>query len=201
MPDNLNTEAKREAARTVIAEESRRVRILKKFTAARKVFESNPRGPSFLPVLNTVQFCLICYLDVPLLTWQMMCAETPWRRKLNARLLAMTLAEYLEDFPSLFGKNFRTSLGQSGAGDLLLGELARTMKKLHEFKRKHEPMLREIRNVTAAHRDNDADLFLGVVGGINPSEIWELSEEFSNLIGGLLKLFKSVLPLDFGVKG
>jgi hypothetical protein len=188
----LTAKDQRAAGVTMLKEENRRIVVLRRFTESRRMIERHQSAQCLGPIFNSVQFLLICDLDVPLLTWEMMCSETLWRRKLVARLLAMTLAEYLEDLPQVLGKEFMPTLKAVCRGERLFSELKASMNKLKDFKGRHERTLREIRNSTAAHREQDSDLFLAALDAINPDELWKLSVEFSNILGEFLGLMIKV---------
>jgi hypothetical protein len=131
---------------------------------------------------NASQFCLICELDLSILIFDLSMADTQWRKKLYARLLAMTLVECVEDITQLFGKEFGQSLDKAIAKNDYKQKLNPIVKALTEFKKKHERDFRDIRNIAAAHRDQDAARQLSTINKIDPKNIANLSLEFVELL-------------------
>jgi hypothetical protein len=131
---------------------------------------------------NASQFCLICELDLSILIFDLSMADTQWRKKLYARLLAMTLVECVEDITQLFGKEFRQSLDKAITKNDYKLKLNPIVKALIEFKKKHERDLRDIRNIAAAHRDKNAAHQLSTINKIDPKTLQNLSLEFVELL-------------------
>ena len=120
-------------------------------------------------------------------------ADTQWRKKLYARLLAMTLVECVEDITQLLGKEFRLSLDKAIAKNDYKQKLNPIVKALIEFKKKHECDLRDIRNIAAAHRDQDAARQLSAINKINPKTLQNLSLEFVELLLPFNKMMTEVM--------
>jgi hypothetical protein len=131
---------------------------------------------------NASQFCLICELDLSILVFDLSMADTQWRKKLYARLLAMTLVECVEDTTQLLGKEFRQNLDKAITKNDYKQKLNPIVKALTEFKKKHERNLRDIRNIAAAHRDQDAARQLSTINKIDPKALQNLSLEFVELL-------------------
>lgn len=142
---------------------------------------------------NASQFCLICELDLSILVFDLSMADTQWRKKLYARLLAMTLVECVEDITQLLGKEFRLSLDKAIAKNDYKQKLNPIVKALIEFKKKHECDLRDIRNIAAAHRDQDAARQLSAINKINPKTLQNLSLEFVELLLPFNKMMTEVM--------
>jgi len=138
--------------------EARTRKVYELMVKARSLFKKHADLRPFLVLNDSLLLCLVYDLDISLLTLQMLFAETAWRRKLNARLLAMTLWECIDDLPAISGKEFRTAITELTIGDQLRARLDYTLNKMHRFKHEHEKILLEIRKVAAAHREHDLDL-------------------------------------------
>ena len=131
---------------------------------------------------NASQFCMICELDLSILHFDLYMANTPWRKKLYARLLAMTLVECVEDITQLLGKEFRQNLDKAITKNDYKQKLNPIVKALTEFKKKHERNFRDIRNIAVAHRDQNAERQLVTINKIDPKMLGNLSLEFMGLL-------------------
>lgn len=176
-------ETKRRTRLELDKHEKRILILLDVCSRSRRIAEKEKSFSHLVPLLNAVQYTIIADLDLSFLTYQMMIAESDWERKLSARILAMTLVECVEDTAQILGKNFRI------AADAIFNESEHFQKidlirrKIAMFRRKHEGMLRELRNIAAAHRDKDGDLQLVAIKNTNVKVIWRLSMEFTRLLG------------------
>jgi hypothetical protein len=145
------------------------------------------------PLWNAIQYCSIADLDLSILIHQLMVAETDWRRKLYARMLAMTLFECVSDIPAIMAKDFRSGItSRANKNDVWEG-VESVRKDLANFGKKHKIILEEIRHIAIAHRDQRADLQLVVIKNIRVTMIWELSMEFKRI----LEKFNGLMLLVF----
>ncbi|HEX3856861.1 MAG TPA: hypothetical protein VHY30_06160 [Verrucomicrobiae bacterium] len=149
--------------------------------------------PAYMPLWNAFQYCGIADLDLSILIYQLMGAETDWRRKLNARVLAMTLFECVDDIPAILAKDFQAGIASLANGHSLMEELDSIRKDLAGFGKKHKNILEEIRHIATAHRDQRADLQMVVIKGINVKMVCELSMEFR----GILEKFNNLMAKVF----
>lgn len=145
------------------------------------------------PLWNAIQYCSIADLDLSILIHQLMVAETDWRRKLYARMLAMTLFECVSDIPAIMAKDFRSGItSRANKNDVWEG-VESVRKDLANFGKKHKIILEEIRHIAIAHRDQRADLQLVVIKNIRVTMVWELSMEFKTI----LEKFNGLMLLVF----
>lgn len=186
--------AKRRERLELEKHEQRILSLLNGISLARRNSELKENFSCFVPLWNAVQYCNIADLDLSILTHQMMVADSDWRRKLNARILAMSLAECIEGTSQVLGKQFQNTVSIAFNGNVHLQELQIIRKKLTTFRKKHERMLREIRNIAAAHRDTDADLQLIAIDNTDVRIIWGLAAEFTGLLGRFGNLMTKVFP-------
>lgn len=185
-------QAKQSARVELDKHEQRVLKSLALCSETRRLLEKDARFLPFVPLWNAVQYCSVADLDLSILVYQVMIAETGWRRNLNARLLAMTLVECVEDIGSVLGKDFQNTASVILNGNKHLEELRLIRSSISEFRKDHERMLREIRNSAAAYRDKDADLQMVVINSTNAKNIWELSRQFLNHLDRFTKLMTLV---------
>jgi hypothetical protein len=100
-----------------------------------------------------------------------------WRRKLTARLLALTIVEAADEFTSLLGREFRSSVNQLNA-ESTVPQLNAVHGELSRFRAAHGGRLRALRNTVVAHRDPDASAQIEALRTLNVGEVetlgWEL---------------------------
>ena len=197
-PTKLNAistldQAKQKARIELDRNEQRDLRVLDVCSEARRLLEKDKNLSAFVPLYNAVQYCGIADLDLSILVHQMMTAETDWRRKLYARLLAMTLVECIEDIESVMGKKFQNTASVVLNGSTHLNEVYEIRSTISKFGKQHGALLREIRNIAAAHRDRDAELQIVVINNTDIKNIWTLSMEFLNHLGQFTELMTRVL--------
>ena len=171
----------------LLAVESKEKAILSalKKTAAASKSAGKVRLDEHVKLLNAFQFCMICDLDVSILHRDLLMATEPWRQKLYARLLAMTLFESVEDITQLLGKEFRKNLDRAITKNDYKQKLNPIVKALNGFKNKHEHDFRDIRNNAVAHRDQNVERQLATIEKIDPEMVERLSFEFMELLSPL----------------
>jgi len=124
---------------------------------------------------NVALFLLLFERDIAYLKRDAVLALTNRRRQHIARQLSVQLYECSEDMPQLLGKEFRESLVALGAGDAEFKALKKVTKKLSAFKRTHHEALKEIRNVSGAHRDHRAAHQMRVIEDVDLVEVLRIS--------------------------
>ncbi len=114
---------------------------------------------------------------------QVMYAETSWPQNLNARLLAMTMLECVDDLPQLCGREFRQAVADLTFADDLRGKLDIILKEMNKFRSRNQSSLNDIRNNVAAHRDHDLDNFFNGLKKADPKQLCDLARSLSRLLG------------------
>ena len=173
--------------------EARIIAALRSFSQLREGLKKSEHLRQFLAINDAAQLCLVYDLDISLLTFQTLYAETEWPRNLNARLLAMTIWECVDDLQKITGERFRSAVSALTMGNELQTRVDKTMKQMNKFKNEHERMLVEIRKITAAHRDLDLGLLFDVMKRTNPKTLFKLSMELSRLLGEFTSVLKDVI--------
>jgi hypothetical protein len=133
-------------------------------------------------VLNVAIFAVVWNADLSVLLEELrVLNEAPgwaagWKRKLTARLLALTIVEAVDEFTGLLGRDFRTAVRQL-TDDATLEQLNDIHKALTRFRDGHESELRIVRNTIIAHRDPDAAIQTESLRSLNVKHVEELGWE------------------------
>ena len=152
-----------------------------------------------LYVINVNQFVAICNFDISILAEDLLLTEPGWRRKLYARLVAITIVEFMEDIAELLGKDFRDKLDTIAGDSVEIEELSGIGKKLSRLRKEHEKELRSIRNIAIGHRDKNARVQLELIDGLDVNNLVMLAiaiiEWQTSLVNFIVHLLESV-PQD-----
>ena len=163
-------------------------------TAATKVAKHGTAEA--LHLYEVSKFFIVYVADLTVLTRDMACHPDWWASRLYARLLAMTMLEFVEDVPQVLGKRFRESLKAVAPADVHSKRVSGITKQLSDFRKKHETLLRQIRRISAAHRDHDANLLLSVIEEININSLVKMATELQDLqtdfSGAMADVFQSI---------
>ena len=104
---------------------------------------------------NLCIFSDIISIDLTILLEKVRLANRDQERKLYARVIALTIVDYLDNISVLIGRDCLTELKNNNMTEFL-DEFKSVHKKFSVFKKNNERVLREIRNNTIAHKAKDA---------------------------------------------
>ncbi len=105
--------------------------------------------------------------DLSILVEDLALERDYWRRRFNARHLALLAYETTEDLQTLLGKSFRDALNKLGVLSQFEQNLRDARKPLDGFWRQHQAALKQVRTTAAAHRDQDGMAVLNTIENIN----------------------------------
>ena len=88
-------------------------------------------------IININQFVMLFNYDLSILGYGLLAIEDGWRRKLYARLLALTVVEFLEDIGELLGKNFRSKVAAIDDNSASIDKLNSILKQLNQIRTRH----------------------------------------------------------------
>jgi len=164
---------------------------LKNLASSKAARRYEGQFPAHAPIWNAIQYCAIAHLDLSILLNQLLMAETDWRRKLFARILASTLFECIDDMPAVMARDFRSGITLLANKPEVWEKIESVRKNLADFGRSHREILEQIRHSTFAHREQEADLQLEVIENLNVNLIYDLSMKFYEI----LKEFDNLMVL------
>jgi argininosuccinate lyase len=151
------------------------------------------------PLWNACLYLNIASHDLSLLVQDLSMKRDDWHRRFMARHLALLLYETTEDIRSLLGKTFRDALNRLGLLTRFEPRLKNARKPLDEFWDHHQAALKQIRIVSAAHRDHDALTTLSVIQSIDVHDFADLGMAFNNVLNGIAAALQQILTASSSV--
>ena len=125
--------------------------------------------------------------DLAYFTTDMVDAIGDRRRAFVAKHEAVLLHEAAEDIPQLLGKKFRDAIAALSVPPERLQAINAVSADLNKFWRTHREFLGRIRNVLAAHREQDALAYANALDSIKPLEVMHRAAELSQLLEILIQ--------------
>jgi hypothetical protein len=133
-------------------------------------------------IININQFVMLFNYDLSVLRQDLLATEAGWRRKLHARLLALTIVEFLEDVGELLGKSFRAKVVETGDKTASIDRLNSILKKSSQLRVTHEKALRDLRNIAIGHKDKDAKKQFEVIRNLDVDRLESLGVDMTNWV-------------------
>lgn len=149
--------------------------VIKKFEILRgKAGDlSDPQKSSLITIIDSVQFIRICMLDLSLVFYQFRkSGNSDMEKNISYRISAMIIYELIEDIPRILGKKFRESATTITSHD---PEIDKDLKEISKAiislkKEKLASYLKDIRNVSIAHKDHDVKKLLKTIDEVKEKE-------------------------------
>lgn len=140
---------------------------------------------------NIANFVNIVSYDLMLIGRDLLFAERKWQKKHYSRQAALLIYETINDLFDLLGNDFKRLTEEIQDNNFELN-MIEFRKKLNEFKVKNHVFLKEIRNITIAHRDKDSIKQINSIITIDDVGIIKITFEFEKILHELeenLQLF------------
>jgi len=153
------------------------------------------RAEKMRTVFNVALYLLQLDQDLAYFTTDMVCAIGDRRRAFVAKHEAVLLYEAAEDIPQLLGKQFRHAIAELSIPPERLRVINAVSADLNKFWQTHREFLRQIRNVLAAHREQDALAYANTLDSIKPLEVMHRAAELSNLLEILIQHLIAVIQV------
>lgn len=129
--------------------------------------------PFAVELSNLCQYIYLVSCDLDCLFEEMAVARSRWKKKLYARLVAMTIFECTNDFVFLLGKPFKEKLMK-----IRLANLDANRKSVHkeivEFNKTHNVFLKRIRNSVIGHRDHNAEMQIDLIKSLKTDKLYRI---------------------------
>jgi hypothetical protein len=145
------------------------------------------RSENIRTVFNVALYLLQMDQDLASFTTDMVVAIGDRRRAFVAKHEAVLLYEAAEDIPQLLGKKFRDAIAALSVPLERLQAINAVSADLNKFWRTHREFLGRIRNVLAAHREQDALAYANALDSIKPLEVMQRAAELSQLLEILIQ--------------
>lgn len=133
--------------------------------------------PFLAQLANLIQYIELMAYDVLCLCEDMLTTRSRWKKKLYARLIAITIFESMNDLAFLLGKPFKEKLINIRLPNFDTNR--RTVhKEIVEFNKAHNDRLKKIRNTVIGHRDHNAEMQIDIIKSLRPGDIYRVSADF-----------------------
>ena len=120
---------------------------------------------------NLCIFSDIINIDLTILLEKYRLAIRIQEKKLYARVIALTIVDYLDNISVLIGRDCLNELKNNNMMEFL-DEFKSIHKKLSIFKKDNDRLLRDIRNNTIAHKSKDALKLNTHISNLNAEDIY-----------------------------
>lgn len=119
-------------------------------------------------------------------------AKRPQEKKLFARVIAVTLVDYLDNVSVLIGSQCLAELKKNNMTEFL-DEFKKIHKKFSLFKTNNEQLLRNIRNNTIAHKSKDAIKLNDEINKLDEEKIYNFGLDMKVYIQEFVDLSTKVI--------
>ena len=152
--------------------------------------------------LNLCIFSSIVDIDLTLLLERIPLSSRIQEKNLNARVIAVTIVDYIENINFLIGKDCLKEL-QLNNMNHFIEEFKALNKRFSMFRKTNDVYLRDIRNNTMAHKSKDALTLKRAIDRVDPERIFSHGLEVKGFGDEFVKLSTEVLNfiLDYMTKG
>lgn len=152
------------------------------------------------PIWNAALFLNTVAYDLSIGVIDLVYERDTWRRRFTARSLALLLFEIGEDIPTVFGRKFREAATTLGVSKDQLTAVGAETKQFSAFWNENRCLLREIRTITAAHRDHDAIALHESIDRIDLFELLGLAVKLGSLTNSLGAASQQIMIFTAEVK-
>jgi hypothetical protein len=125
---------------------------------------------------NLCIFSDIINIDLTILLEKLRLANREQEKKLYARVIAVTIVDFLENINILIGRDCLLELKNNNMTEFL-DEFKSIHKKFSIFRKDNERILRDIRNNAIAHKSKDALKLNSVINNLNVEEVYNFGLE------------------------
>jgi hypothetical protein len=142
---------------------------------------------------NVAGYVNIISYDLKICGQELTFATREWTKKYFARQTCLLIYESLNDLQELLGKQFRIEIDKLSNKDRLIESLNDISKRLNDFKKENNDRLKNIRNVSIAHRDQDSFEQIKIIDSIKWNEVIGYMMAFDKIIIDLGHFLQIVL--------
>lgn len=148
-------------------------------------------------IWNIAGFINIISIDLKIIGQDLTFAQNEWQKRYYARQACLIIYESLNDLFGLMGKDFQKLINNKINNDSINIELNRIRTDLKTFKNSHSDRLKEIRNTSIAHKDNDIVKQILIIKQISWTDTIGLITQFDKILNDLGSLFQKLMNLGF----
>ena len=143
-------------------------------------------------VWNAACFINIASYDLKIIVKSMVFARREWEKRLFSRQASLLIYEVLNDIFELFGKEFRTVLAKLSDKEIFEQQLKEIIRELNNYKTLYFDKLKQIRNISIAHRDQDTIEQLNAIKSISWVDSINMVSEFDKILNQIGKLLQKL---------
>ncbi len=138
----------------------------------------------FDSLYNLSLYSALGNLDLLILLKNVLRAKRKYEKALFARLLALTIIEYMDDINPLIGHDLLNELNNNNLSEFTIN-FKSINKRYSTIKKNNERLLRQIRNTTAAHKSTDSLKLINYIEQLNIPQIISLGIEIIKIMNDL----------------
>jgi hypothetical protein len=143
-------------------------------------------------VWNVACFVNITSYDLKIIVKSMIFAKREWEKRLYARQACLLVYETLNDLFDLFGKDFRSIISRLTNKQIYESKLKVISNDLNVYKTSYFEQLKNIRNVSIAHRDKDTLQQLKIIREINWVDTINMISGFDKILNNTGSLLQDI---------
>lgn len=142
---------------------------------------------------NAAGFINMSSYDLKVIVKEMTFATDEWTKRYFARQTCHLIYELTNDLFEILGKDFKIQIEKLTDNETLKASLIDIRTKLNSFKADTFERLKEIRNVSSAHRDKDFIIQLKLIDSISWIDTISIATRFDNILNDLGVVIQKVM--------
>jgi len=135
----------------------------------------------------------ILSMDLTVLRSRLVLEQDEYVKNVYARQLAILIYEFIQDYPSVFGKQFRKIMVNLPNGKEHIEAFNAIGKDINNIRKRHSNMLKEIRICIAAHRDNDGERQYDTIRKLSIETFIELISKLDIIISDIINKLRRII--------
>ena len=147
---------------------------------------------------NAAGFINMSSYDLKVIVKEMTLATDEWTKRYFARQTCHLIYELINDLFEILGKDFKVQIEKLTENENLKASLVDIRTKLNSFKADNFDKLKEIRNVSSAHRDKDFIVQLKLIDSISWIDTISTATKFDNIMNDLGAVIQKVINRSSG---
>ncbi len=184
--------------------ESLRLTFLKNFDTQEKTLELLLTGINHAKfnefedtkfIWNIAAFINIISFDFKIVGQDLMLAENEWQKRYYARQASLIIYESINDLFDLLGKEFKNLVTTKISDSNITNELIKVKSELNAYKTKYFDSLKDIRNISIAHRDNDSIKQINSIINICWSDTIGMVTSFDKILNHLGEIIQRLINI------
>ncbi len=144
-------------------------------------------------IWNIAGFINIISFDLKIVSRDLTISETQWEKRYYIRQASLLIYEAINDIFDLLGKDFKQILIKELDTKDIDDKLIDVRKELNTYKTQYFETLKEIRNNSIAHRDNDIFKQIEIIENLSWSDSIEMVTGFDKILSQLGAVMQKII--------